>query len=122
MMLLFLRHDNEPLDRVTFDEMRLNDFINVFWLFRVVPNALGIDDHQRAGPAKAQATGIRHADIGELLGVELLRQSVPQRFRAVFDTAAARMSRRAFRVARKHMILKYHWQIERHTRIPIEFA
>ena len=46
------RHDDEPLDRRALDEMRLDDFVDVRFVARRVPDALGIDDHQRPARQK----------------------------------------------------------------------
>ncbi len=75
----------EAVDRVVFDQVALDDFGDIFGLNMIVPDAVGVDHHGRAGLTQAnRAAG--GDDDGSVLGPAfavkkpLFGQDIPKGF------------------------------------------
>ena len=105
------RRDAQPLDHLALEEVVVDDFVHVVATGRPVPDALGIDHHQRPQIAKAEARTLSNADaiFPQHIGLDPARQGFQQRLTSAVGSArAAWMARRANGGADEDVILGRH--------------
>ena len=101
-----LEYHDQSLDGLALDEVRLDDFVDIFDGLGLVPDPLRVHDQKGARVAKAEAASPNRGDARELARLDHRRESLPKRLSSFGGSAAAGMRRGTLLIATERVVAK----------------
>jgi len=101
-----LEHDDQALDGLAFDEVRLDDFVDVLDVLGLVPHPFRVHDHERARVAKSEAASAHRGDARKLTGLDHRSEPLPKWLSPFGAAAAAGVRCRALLITTESVVTK----------------